>query len=145
MHCLLIFLFPFFCHVYYPVQLPSTAYIVHSFSFDCSFYVHDEITKQFIMKIGSTRKTYKTFLWSMSKILQFNLGSSNYEVIAIPMVYFSDHPTGYISWKEKVFLKKCRKFFPSEETTEIRFWDLESVTDINSLQRYQQWTIACGE
>lgn len=85
------------------MQLPSTAYIVHSFSFDFSFYVHDEIMKQFIMKIGSTRKTYKTFLWSMSKILQFNLGSSNYEVIAIPVVYFSDHPTGYISWKEKVF------------------------------------------
>lgn len=29
------------------------------------------------------------FLWNMSKTSQFNLDSSNREVIAIPMAYFS--------------------------------------------------------
>lgn len=77
--------------------------IVRSAFMNFSFYVHDEFIKQFIIEIHHKRKTYKIFLWCMSEILQFKLGSSNCEVIAIPMVYFSHLSTRCIRWKKKDF------------------------------------------
>lgn len=57
------------------------------------------------MKIHRKRKTYKIFLWSMSEVLQFKLGSSNSKVIAKPMVYFSHLSTRCIRCKKKDFKK----------------------------------------
>lgn len=79
--------------------------IVRSAFMNFSFYVHDEFIKLFIIKIHHKRKTFEIFLWSMSEDLQFKLGSSNYEVIAMPTVHFSHLSTRCVSWKKKDFLK----------------------------------------